>query len=403
MVTSSRSSQSTAYIRQLLTVLPSILIVQAPHSPSPQAYLVPVMPSLSRSMARVFMVTGTFRRTSRPLSLKRISVSTDIIEHLFNEHTNEMAAIPRTCTHVIDGFGILRRRGDRGGDGRGFERSLDMAGAQGRGRDRAHGNTHIAESAPGNTGAEGDRNGGDFKRGARAGLAEPADEAGRGPVEHYAGQQLFGQFDGLTRTDEDLFQRYLPLPHGAVAPACEFDRGAQYQQGRDHIAGRRGVAQVATHRRRVANLLAGEMLGRLDQNGRDCSERGVAADFADRRQGTDANLVTCGFNAAQSFDAANVQQFRFVLAHAGLGLWCEVRTAAQHGGIAVRHCLQCLVQAARRQIAGYLLHGLLSILELTLTWLARQGASSTCALPRYVQRKDGKLNRILEYLRVWQS
>ena len=117
MVTTSRSSQSTAYIRQLLTVLPSILIVQAPHSPSPQAYLVPVMPSLSRSMARVVMVTGTFRQTSRPLSLKRISVSTDIIEHLFNEYTNEMAAIPRTGTHVIDGFGILRCPGDCCGDG----------------------------------------------------------------------------------------------------------------------------------------------------------------------------------------------------------------------------------------------------------------------------------------------
>lgn len=112
--------------------------------------------------------------------------------------------------------------------------------------------------------------------------------------------------------------------YGAVAPAGQFGRGAQGQQRRDRVAGRRRVADVAAHGGRIADLLAGEVLGRLGTRGRDVGERGVAADGADRRCGTDANLVTRGLDAVQPFDATKVQQFRLVLAGAGFGLRCEV-------------------------------------------------------------------------------
>src|SRR3990172_5839242 len=107
MVTTSRWLQSTAYIRQLLMVLPSSRMVQAPHSPSQQAYLVPVRPSTSRNMARVVMVTGTVTLTGRPLSWKLISVCTDIIKHFFSEHAHQMIAIPGAGANIINRTGIF--------------------------------------------------------------------------------------------------------------------------------------------------------------------------------------------------------------------------------------------------------------------------------------------------------
>src|SRR5512133_3713798 len=116
MVVSSRPSQSTANSRQELTERPSTMMVQAPHSPSPQPYLVPVRPTTSRSNSSVLMPAPTRALCFTPLSVKRISVLNGMAQHPFRHVVQQLLAVPGAGPHVVDGLGF-GRGGPRGGLG----------------------------------------------------------------------------------------------------------------------------------------------------------------------------------------------------------------------------------------------------------------------------------------------
>src|SRR3990172_3163015 len=113
MVTTSRPLQSTANSRQELSDAPSTRIVQAPHSPSPQPYFVPVNPSTSRSISRALISTGTVALRATPFSLKLISSLSDICQHPFDDVVDEFLAVPRRGANVGNGLDfVVRRRRD---------------------------------------------------------------------------------------------------------------------------------------------------------------------------------------------------------------------------------------------------------------------------------------------------
>src|SRR5574340_548945 len=121
MVVMLRPSQSTANSRQEFIDEPSTMMVHAPHSPSPQPYLVPVRPTTLRIMSSVLMSTGTRTRVGTPLSVKLISCCSDIFEHPPGHVVNQLLAVPGGGPHVGDGGDLVARRGGRGGDGVGSE------------------------------------------------------------------------------------------------------------------------------------------------------------------------------------------------------------------------------------------------------------------------------------------
>src|ERR1039457_329874 len=93
IVTRSRPSQSAANIRQEFTVNPSTRTVQAPHSPSPQAYLVPVRSIRSRSISRVLIWAETVTRLSTPFNLNMMLTVADMNQHPLQDVMDELAPI----------------------------------------------------------------------------------------------------------------------------------------------------------------------------------------------------------------------------------------------------------------------------------------------------------------------
>src|SRR5512138_1258604 len=134
MVVTVRSSQSTANIRHAHFERPSTMIVQAPHSPSPHAYFVPVRLKTSRSIASALIAIGTLARVRTPFSTNSISRLSDIVEHPSCNVEDELAPVPRRGAHVVDRFDLVARHGGDAGDGRvveprAFERLLGVRSA----------------------------------------------------------------------------------------------------------------------------------------------------------------------------------------------------------------------------------------------------------------------------------
>src|SRR5690348_10814402 len=169
IVVRSRPSQSTANIRHALTDAPSTRIVQEPHSPSPQPYLVPVNPSTSRISASAVMSSGTLARRGAPLMVKAISRSGDIVEHSLRQVVDELAPIPFGRAHVGDRPDLVARSVGSGGDrrrveGATFERRLGARRAR-RGRsDRTERDAYVRQHAFAPYGAEADRHRADVER-----------------------------------------------------------------------------------------------------------------------------------------------------------------------------------------------------------------------------------------------
>src|SRR5450631_1096566 len=148
IVTSSRPSQSTANIRQEFTVSPSTRIVQAPHSPSPHAYLVPVSPIPSRSMSSALIWAATVTRRSTPFSLNVISTVADMDQHPLQDVMDELAPIPVRRAHIADWMNVASGRRQGRFDGSiverfAFEGSLGLRGPDRRRRHGAEGDADI--------------------------------------------------------------------------------------------------------------------------------------------------------------------------------------------------------------------------------------------------------------------
>src|SRR3972149_11422011 len=145
MVTTSRPLQSAANSRQELSDAPSTRMVQAPHSPSPQPYLVPVRPSTSRSRFSALKADGTATRRPTPFRVNSISTFADMAKHPSQDIADQLAPVPIGGAHVADRADVGLRRFDRGVD-RGLvqsaalERGLGLRAAdrgRGHGADRA--------------------------------------------------------------------------------------------------------------------------------------------------------------------------------------------------------------------------------------------------------------------------
>src|SRR5450759_1003743 len=109
MVTTSRSWQSTANMRQELSDRPSTRMVHAPHSPSPQPYLVPVRPTTSRSMSRALMSTRTVARLLTPFRVNSMSCLSDMGEHPFGDVVDQFLAVPGGGADVVDRRHLVAR------------------------------------------------------------------------------------------------------------------------------------------------------------------------------------------------------------------------------------------------------------------------------------------------------
>ena len=255
--------------------------MHAPHSPSPQAYLVPVRSRRSRSMVSAFMVGGTFTDLSA-VEGEADFTSTDIVEHLFDKDFDKMAAVPRAGPHVIDGMSVPCSRGHRRGDARRVQRPVPRSAASAWRPCTGVGATEpnaMRTSASALRQARRTRPRRSRSRARGAGLAEAGDEVRRQPGEHDRVSSS-RQADGLARPTKTA-----PAGRAASAPrrraSGQFDRGVQHQQWRAHVAGRRRVAQVAADRGGVADLVAREALGGLGEHRRHRGEPGVAADVGD--------------------------------------------------------------------------------------------------------------------------
>src|SRR6266496_4250959 len=171
-VVSTRPSQSTANIRQALTETPSTKIVHAPHSPSPQPYLVPINPSPSRIIARALIVTGTAIRFGAPLIMKRISCCSDIVQHPFGQVVNELPPVPLGSTNVGDRpHFVVRDLGDGAdrvdGERAALERRFGFGRPDRRGRDRAEGDPNPGQHPALQNPADADRDRRNVERGPR--------------------------------------------------------------------------------------------------------------------------------------------------------------------------------------------------------------------------------------------
>src|SRR5215208_2370935 len=93
IVVSSQPSQSSANNRHELTERPSTMIVQAPHSPSPHPYFVPVSPITSRSIDSALMPAPTVAVCFTPLRVKLISVLNDIGQHPSGHVVQQLLAV----------------------------------------------------------------------------------------------------------------------------------------------------------------------------------------------------------------------------------------------------------------------------------------------------------------------
>ena len=165
-----------ANIRQELTDAPSTRMVQAPHSPSPQPYLVPVRPSTSRSISSALMPAADARaplhavqREARCHSLSDMASSI-----LLSMLRISSRAVPGAGAHVGDRRGFLggacgSALGQRGVEHAAFEHRFGAARAHRRRRHRAECDPHVAAAAGRvATRAERDRDRRDVQRRARA-------------------------------------------------------------------------------------------------------------------------------------------------------------------------------------------------------------------------------------------
>src|SRR5690606_34866852 len=183
MVATWRPSQSTANIRQAFTDTPSTTIVHAPHSPSPQPYLVPVRPSTSRIIVSALMSTGTVARVLTPFRVNSMSCLSGMVEHPSRHVVDQFLAVPGAGAHVVDRVHLVAGRfgGPRDG-GRveplSLERLLGPAGAHRRRRDRAERDAHVRQRAAVENAGDADRDRRDVERGPGAELEEARVVAG---------------------------------------------------------------------------------------------------------------------------------------------------------------------------------------------------------------------------------
>src|ERR1039457_5319753 len=124
MVVTSRPWQSTANKRQELSDRPSTRMVQAPHSPSPQPYLVPVRPITSRSMSSALMSTRTVARFLTPFRVNSMSCLSDMGEHPLGDVVDHFLAIPGAGADIVDRRHLVARHFGDTVDGRSEERRV---------------------------------------------------------------------------------------------------------------------------------------------------------------------------------------------------------------------------------------------------------------------------------------
>ena len=148
------------------TLLTHPLVRQhAPHSPSPQPYLVPVRPITSRSIASALEPTSTVARCWTPLSVKAISTLSDIGQHPLGHVAQQFEPIPGAGAHVVDrpcvgGHGVGGLANRRRVEAPVLEPRLGAARADRRRRHRPERKPHVAQRAVvAAASSEGDRNG----------------------------------------------------------------------------------------------------------------------------------------------------------------------------------------------------------------------------------------------------
>src|SRR5450631_1522598 len=234
IVTSSRPSQSTANIRQEFTVSPSTRIVQAPHSPSPQAYLVPVRPIWSRSMSSALIWAATATRRSTPFSLNVMSTVADMNQHPLQDVMDELAPIPVGRAKVADRMNIARGRRYSRFDG-GVDERFALEGRFGlrrpdrRRRHGAEGDTDIAQGLAVEHRAQPDRDHGDVECGPGAEFEELTDGASRRQRKFDGGNKFGGRALSAAWPDKEVGQRHCAGGKRAVRLAGKDDLSIERQ------------------------------------------------------------------------------------------------------------------------------------------------------------------------------
>src|SRR5579864_6007452 len=168
------------------------------HSPSPQAYLVPVRPILSRNISSALISAGTVTRLSTPFNLNMMSTVADMDHHPLQYVLNELTPIPVGCTHIADRMNFIQSHRNSGFN-RGIVERFALDGGLGlRCADwpRCHGPEGDAGILQGPSAAhrgetDGDR--GDIEGGAGSKFEELADETVR-PQRDIDGAEKFGAF-----------------------------------------------------------------------------------------------------------------------------------------------------------------------------------------------------------------
>jgi hypothetical protein len=123
---------------------------------------------------------------------------------------------------------------------------------------------------------------------------------------------------------------------GSFGPAGKHDFRVKQEQRDGHVAGRRGITQVAANGGGVAQLRTRETVGCLQENRYGFRYVFVLENFTDSCACTDS-YQTVNRNVTHAVNAANVKERSFESPFPGLGLWHQVRAAREHRDIAVMH------------------------------------------------------------------
>src|ERR1700693_2127630 len=260
IVTRSRPSQSTANIRQAFTVSPSTRIVQAPHSPSPQAYFVPVRPILSRSISRPLILAEMATRLSTPFNLNIMSTVADMDQHPLQHVLDELAPIPVGRTHIANRMNFIYGRRDSRLDRGIVERfalddGLGLRCPDGPRCHGAEGDADVSQSPSVAHGAQTDRDSGDVEGGPGTEFEELADEIGRRQRNIDGGKKFGALALRPAWPDKEVGQRHRAGGECAVWFAGHNDPRIQRQQWDKRIARGRRIANVPANRCDVSELV----------------------------------------------------------------------------------------------------------------------------------------------------
>src|SRR5215467_235414 len=176
-------------------------------------------------------------------------------ERATGEDANQMPPEIRGAALIADGpgalYGELGRPVDQlGGKGLALEGRLRRSGADGRRGHRGQRDAGLGAHAVGQGHLRGDAHNRDVELSPRGvtDVAPAAARAGRRRDDLH--EELVGTQDRFAHAREEIRERHAPLALGTR----DHRLGLQSKEGRGHVGGRRGVAEVAAHRGEIAHL-----------------------------------------------------------------------------------------------------------------------------------------------------